>query len=217
MTLPVIAIDGPAAAGKGTLARRLAHRFDFAHLDTGSIYRAVGRDVLAAGLDPADEAAAAACARRLDPATLSDRRLRDEDVARASSVVAAHPAVRRALLDFQRDFARRPPGGKRGAVLDGRDVGTVVCPDAPLKLFVTAGIEARAERRFRELAARGEAVDFASVLADLRARDARDSVRAVAPLKPAADATTIDTSTLDADAVFAQVLALAEERLGSLL
>jgi len=211
-----IAIDGPAASGKGTLARRLAERFDLAYLDTGSLYRAVGRDVLAAGLDPADAEAAAACARRLDPESLGDPRLRDEDVASTSSVVAAHPPVRAALLDFQRDFAAHPPGGKRGAVLDGRDIGTVVCPAAPLKLYITASDETRAERRFKELSARGESQSFAAVLADLQTRDARDSARAAAPLKPAEDAVTIDTSDLDAATVFSQVVELVEAKLRDL-
>ena len=212
-----IAIDGPAASGKGTLARRLAARFDLAYLDTGAIYRAVARDVLAAGQAPQDAAAAERIAERLDPASLADPRLRDEDVARASSVVAAHPGVRRALLEFQRNFAAAPPGGKRGAVLDGRDIGTVVCPDAPLKLYITADIEARADRRFKELSAKGEAQDPAAVLADLQARDARDSGRSTAPLKAADDAVAIDTSALDADAVFANVAELVEARLRELL
>ena len=212
-----IAIDGPAASGKGTLARRLAARFDLAYLDTGAMYRAVARDVLAAGQAPQDAAAAERIAERLDPASLADPRLRDEDVARASSVVAAYPGVRRALLDFQRNFAASPPGGKRGAVLDGRDIGTVVCPDAALKLYVTADIGARADRRFMELSAKGEAQDPAAVLADLQARDARDSGRSTAPLKRADDAVTIDTSTLDADSVFAHVAELVEARLCDLL
>ena len=212
-----IAIDGPAASGKGTLARRLAARFDLAYLDTGAIYRAVARDVLAAGQAPQDAAAAERIAERLDPASLADPRLRDEDVARASSVVAAYPGVRRALLDFQRNFAASPPGGKRGAVLDGRDIGTVVCPDAALKLYITADIGARAHRRFMELSAKGEAQDPAAVLADLQARDARDSGRSTAPLKRADDAVTIDTSTLDADSVFAHVAELVEARLRDLL
>ncbi len=204
MTL-TIAIDGPAASGKGTLARRLAARFDLAYLDTGAIYRAVARDVLAAGAAPQDAEAAERIAEQLDPASLADPRLRDEAVARASSVVAAHPGVRRALLEFQRNFAAVPPGGKRGAVLDGRDIGTVVCPDAPLKLYITASIEARADRRFKELTTKGEVPDAAAVLADLQARDARDSGRSTAPLKAAEDAVVIDTSDLDADTVFAQV------------
>ena len=156
-------------------------------------------------------------AARLDPESLADPRLRDESVARASSVVAAHPPVRAALLDFQRNFAAYPPGGRRGAVLDGRDIGTVVCPEAPLKLYITASDETRAERRFKELSARGESQASAAVLGDLQARDARDSARATAPLKPAADAVTIDTSALDAAAVFARVAALVEARLRDLV
>jgi cytidylate kinase len=202
----VIAIDGPAASGKGTLARRLAQRFRLAHLDTGALYRAVGRDVLARGGDPADPAAAEAAAQALDPATLEDARLRDEDVGRAASLVGVHPGVRAALLDFQRRFAARPPG----AVLDGRDIGTVICPDAPVKLFVTASVEARAQRRFRELAARGEPADLADLRADLQARDERDSARASAPMKPAADAVQLDTTALDADQVFARAVELVE-------
>jgi cytidylate kinase len=205
-----IAIDGPAASGKGTLARRLADHFALAYLDTGALYRAVGRDVLTAGHDPADAAAAADCARRLDPESLADSRLRDQDVARASSVVAVHPPVRAALLDFQRGFAARPPGGKRGAVLDGRDIGTVVCPQAALKLYITASDATRAQRRHKELAERGETPLLAAVLADLQARDARDSTRASAPMKPAADAILVDTTSLDADAVFARIAPLIE-------
>jgi cytidylate kinase len=208
----LIAIDGPTASGKGTLARNLARRFALAYLDTGSLYRAVGRDVLAAGLDPADAGAAAAKASALDAASLADPRLRNEDVGQAASIVAAHPAVRAALLGFQRDFAARPPGGMLGAVLDGRDIGTVVCPEAALKLFVTATTEARAERRFNELRARGEEVSYEEVLADLQARDARDSGRAAAPLKPAADAVLIDTTDLDAERVLAHVTDLVKAR-----
>jgi cytidylate kinase len=204
----VIAIDGPAASGKGTLARSLARRFGFAHLDTGALYRAVARDVLAAGDDPQDETGAAAAARALDPATLDDPRLRDEDVAQASSQVAVHPAVRAELLDFQRRFALSEPG----AVLDGRDIGTVVCPDADLKLFVTASPETRAERRFKELTGRGEAADYATILADLRARDERDAGRSAAPLKPAEDAVVLDTSRLTIEEVLAVAAAIAEER-----
>jgi cytidylate kinase len=209
----VIAVDGPAASGKGTLARRLARHFGLAHLDTGAIYRATARDVLAAGLDPADAEAAASKARALDPTSLADPRLREEDVGRAASVVAAHPAVREALLQFQRDFARHPPAGLAGSVLDGRDIGTVVCPDADLKLFVTASLEARAQRRWRELEARGEPARYEAVLADLKTRDARDSERATAPLRPAADAVMLDTTELDADRVFDHVAGMVEQRL----
>src|SRR5579864_6030829 len=152
----VVAIDGPAASGKGTLARRIAENFDLAHLDTGKLYRATAFLVLQSGSDPADPAAAEAAARLVDPALLDDPRLLSEAVARVSSAVAAIPAVRAALLQFQRDFALHPPGGRRGAVLDGRDIGTAVCPDAAVKLYVTASPEVRAERRLRELQQRGE-------------------------------------------------------------
>ena len=206
----VIAIDGPAASGKGTLARRLAARFGLAYLDSGALYRAVGRDVIARDQDPADAEAASRAAHSLDPATLADPRLRDEDIGRAASLVAAHPGVRAALLDFQRSFAKRPPG----AVLDGRDIGTVVCPRADLKLFLTADVAARADRRYAELMAKDEAVDFNAVLTEMRARDARDSTRTTAPLKPARDAVHLDTTQMDVDQVFAAAVALVEERRG---
>lgn len=212
----VIAIDGPAAAGKGTLARRLANELGLAYLDTGSIYRAVGVSVLKAGQDPADPAAAAAAAQALTPDSLSllqqDPLLRSEDGGKAASLVAAQPAVRQALLDFQRAFASTPPGGARGAVLDGRDIGTVVCPDARVKLFVTASVEERARRRVKELRERGETVIESVVLQDMKDRDERDQARAVAPLRPADDALVLDTSALDADAAFAAVLAHIGER-----
>jgi cytidylate kinase len=206
----VVAVDGPAASGKGTLSRRLACHYSFAHLDTGALYRATGRDVLAAGLDPQDGAAAARMAAALDPETLDDPRLRDEAVGRAASEVAAHGLVRSALLDLQRRFAAKPPGGRLGAVLDGRDIGTVVCPDAAVKFFVVARPEIRARRRVLELRARGDVVDEAAILADLVARDRRDSERTTAPLRPAADAILIDTSDLDADAVFAVAQAVVD-------
>jgi len=198
----VIAIDGPAASGKGTLARRLAAHFNFAHLDTGRLYRATAFLVLQKGGNPADPAIAEAAARRIDPTLLNDRRLLSEEVAQASSVVAAIPAVRTALLAFQRDFAAHPPGSAGGAVLDGRDIGTTVCPDAAVKLFVTAGPEARAERRLRELRQGGATAIYRDVLQDMMERDARDSERRVAPLAAAPDAVTIDTTRLDADQVF---------------
>lgn len=205
----IIAIDGPAAAGKGTLSRRLAAELGFAHLDTGALYRAVGVCVLRQGGDPADPLAAAAAARALRPddGVLNDPALRSDDAAQAASKVAAIPEVRAALLDFQRRFADFPPGGAAGAVLDGRDVGTVVCAAAPVKLFVTASVEARADRRLKELQDRGLPADAAAVLADMRARDERDSNRSAAPLKPADDAVLLDTTTLDADAAFAAALA----------
>jgi CMP/dCMP kinase len=205
----IVAIDGPAASGKGTLARRLAERFGLAHLDTGKLYRATAFLVLEAGGDPADPAVAAAAARRVEPALLGDPRLLGEAVARASSLVAAHPAVRASLLAFQRDFAAHPPalvGGLRpqGAVLDGRDIGTAVCPAAAVKLFVTASPEARADRRLRELRQRGAAAIYGDVLQDMKERDARDSSRRVAPLAAAPDAIILDTTGLDADQVFEQ-------------
>ena len=200
----VVAIDGPAASGKGTLARRLAERFGLAHLDTGRLYRAAALGVLEAGGDPADPLAAAAAARRVDPAILGDPRLADERVARAASVVAAIPAVRAALLAMQREFAAHPPDGARGAVLDGRDIGTAVCPDASVKLYVTASPEVRAERRLKELRGRGAAAIYGDVLQDMKERDARDTGRWTAPLAAAPDAILIDTSGLDADRVFEQ-------------
>lgn len=198
----VVAVDGPAAAGKGTLARRLAEAFDLAYLDTGGLYRAVAAKVRAAGADPGDEAAAAAIAAELCAADLERADLRGEGVGEAASKVSAIPGVRKALLAFQRDFAHHPPEGGRGAVLDGRDIGTVVCPDACAKLFVTATPEERARRRHRELLARGEERIYARVLRELRARDARDAARAAAPLRPADDAEVLDTSCLDVEAAF---------------
>ena len=202
----IVAIDGPAAAGKGTLAKALAARLGFALLDTGLLYRAVGMKVLAAGGDPADPAAAVPRARDLVAADLAAPGLRSEAAADAASKVAAIPEVRAALLDFQRDFARRPPNGAPGAVLDGRDIGTHVCPEAEIKLFVTASPEVRARRRVAELEGRGETADPARVLADVRARDARDSGRAAAPLRPAEDARVIDTGTMTPEEVLTWAL-----------
>lgn len=207
----VIAVDGPAAAGKGTLARRLAVALGLAYLDTGLLYRAVGRRLLDLGADPREAAAAEAAARALAPADLDRGDLRGPEADRAASAVAAIPGVRAALLDWQRDFGRR-----NGAVLDGRDIGTVVFPEAPVKLFVTASVEERARRRWLELQGRGVAADPAAVEAELRERDARDAGRAVAPLRPAADASLLDTTALDAEAAFAAALALVRERLGEL-
>jgi cytidylate kinase len=200
----IIAIDGPAASGKGTLAKRIAAHFGFHVLDTGLLYRAVARDIEGAGYRLADRWAALAAARSVDPATLDDPALRGVLAGDKASVVAKIPEVRGALLEYQRQFARRLPG----AVLDGRDIGTVVCPDAAIKIYVTATPEERARRRHLEHQARGEPATYADLLADIRARDARDSGRAVAPLTAAPDAITIDTTTLDADAVFAAALVI---------
>jgi len=201
----IIAIDGPAASGKGTLARRLAAHFGFAHLDTGKLYRAAALHALESGGDPGDAAVAEAGARKVRAGDLGDPRLIEERVAEAASVVAAMPAVRAALIAFQRDFAQHPPGCA-GAVLDGRDIGTVICPNAEAKFFVIASPEARARRRYRELRDAGESAIYERVLQDMKNRDARDSARRTAPLVPAGDAFVLDTTALDADAVFAIAL-----------
>jgi cytidylate kinase len=203
----IVAIDGPAASGKGTLARRLAAQFGLAHLDTGRLYRATALLVLAEGGDPADPAAAERAARRVEAALLSDPRLGGEAVGAAASVVAAIPAVRRALLALQRDFAAHPPPPAKGAVLDGRDIGSVVCPFADVKLFVTADAAARARRRVEELRQAGEPAIYENVLQDLNQRDARDRERLLAPLAAPPGAVIIDTTTLDADAVFERAAA----------
>lgn len=208
----VIAVDGPAAAGKGTLARRLAAHLGFAYLDTGLLYRAVGMRTLETGADPGEPAAAEAAARALTSEDLGHPDLRGDAAAEAASQVASIPDVRAALLDFQRAFASAPPDGVSGAVLDGRDIGTVVCPDAALKLFVTASLEVRAARRLNELRQRGLEAIHSRVLRDMKGRDARDSSRAVAPLEPAEDAVVIDTSSLDAEAAFAKALDILQAR-----
>jgi cytidylate kinase len=203
MRAMIVAIDGPAAAGKGTLARRLAAHFDFAFLDTGLLYRATAMRLAEAGRRASDVAAAEAAAKQVNAADLGDPRLRGEAVGQLASAVATIPEVRAALLQFQRDFAARPPDGKRGAVLDGRDIGTVVCPAAGAKVFVTASTEERANRRVKELRARGVEAIYGAVLRDMQDRDARDSQRRAAPLRPAGDAFVLDTTDLDADAAFA--------------
>ncbi|MFH6782626.1 (d)CMP kinase [Methylobacterium sp. MA0201] len=207
----VIAIDGPAASGKGTLAKRLAAHYRLPHLDTGLLYRAVALTLLDAGRDLADEAAAAAAARDLAPAFLTDPRLRGSAMGEAASIVSAQNQVRGALLDWQRRFA----GAPSGAVLDGRDIGTVVCPDAAVKLFVTASAEERARRRHRELDGRGEAVPYEAVLSDILRRDARDADRSAAPLRVAEDAVVIDTTALDADAAFKAATNVVDGRGGA--
>jgi CMP/dCMP kinase len=198
----IIAIDGPAASGKGTVARRLAAHFNHAYLDTGALYRAVALSVLRAGGDPNDADLAAAHARDLAPNLTEDPDIRSAESGAAASKVATVPEVRAALLAFQRTFAEHPPGGLEGAVLDGRDIGTVVCPDAARKIFVIAEVKIRATRRFKELLARGEAAIYARVLDDLRERDARDGSRADAPMRQAEDAMLLDTSHLDPDQAF---------------
>ena len=204
----VIAIDGPASAGKGTLARRLADALNLLHLDTGLLYRATGRRVLDSGASAADPLAAEAAARALDEADLRRDDLRGPDADAAASLVAKVPGVRSALLAFQRNTA------SRGAVLDGRDIGTVVCPDAAVKLFVTADVAARADRRWRELAGRGLDVPMEQVEAEIRARDTQDAGRDIAPLRQAPDAVLLDTTNLDADAAFAQALEIVRNRTG---
>lgn len=211
--MTIIAIDGPAASGKGTLARRLARHYGFAYLDTGKLYRAVGLRVVRAGGDPEDEEAAEDAARALEPIELEDPALAGDDAAKAASQVAALPAVRAALMDFQRGFAASPPDGAEGAVLDGRDIGTVICPNAPAKLFVTADVEVRADRRHKELLNRGVASIYARVLADLKERDARDADREAAPMRPADDAHVLDTTEMDPDEAFDAALDVIETAL----
>jgi cytidylate kinase len=189
----IIAIDGPAASGKGTLGKRLAAHYGLRHLDTGLIYRAVAKSVLDAGRRPDDKAAAVAAAKALDAARFDEAVLKTHVVGEAASVVSAIPEVRAALLAFQREFAAKPPG----AVLDGRDIGTVICPDADVKIYVTATPEVRARRRTAEYQAQGRRIDEATVLADILKRDERDSHRAAAPLKQPPDAHLLDTTDMD--------------------
>jgi len=204
----VIAIDGPAAAGKGTLARRLAEYFGLPHLDTGLLYRAVARGMLDRGEDPADAGAATRAAQVLDVEDLARPDLRTPEVDRAASIVAAHPPVRTALRAFQRRFPEA-----RGAVMDGRDIGSVILPDATVKLFVTATPQARADRRWRELTARGLAVERAAIAAEIAERDRQDETRPIGRLVQAAGAICIDTTDLDPDAAFARALAAVQARL----
>ena len=201
-----VAIDGPAAAGKGTLSKALAHRFGFAHLDTGLLYRATGRKVLETGLSPAD------AARAVEPSDLERDGLRSQAVAELASQVATIPEVRHALVTFQRNFARRDGG----AVLDGRDIGTVICPDAEVKLFVTAGAEVRAQRRFDELRSSGQHVEFEDVLDEVKKRDARDMGRANAPMRAAEDAHVIDTTDMSSEDALAVADVIVRRKLEGL-
>ncbi|MBX3491633.1 MAG: (d)CMP kinase [Parvibaculum sp.] len=206
----IIAVDGPAASGKGTLARALARHYGLHYLDTGSLYRAVGQAVLAAGGDPADEKAARAAAEALDAAQIDETAIRTAEAGHAASVVAAMPEVRAAILDLQRRFAAQKPG----AVLDGRDIGTVVCPEADVKLFVSASPEIRARRRWLELNNSGSGPSEAQVLEDVRERDRRDAERAASPMKPAADAHLLDTSDLSIEAAFDAAVAIIDKAMG---
>lgn len=209
----VIAVDGTAASGKGTLAKKLARHFNFPHLDSGALYRLTALAVLEKKGDPKNEADAVKGARAIDLSRAGDPAIRTDVVGKAASDVAAIPAVRQALFDFQRDFLLSPPGHAEGAVMDGRDIGTVIAPDAAAKLFVDARPEVRAHRRWLELKGLGILRDEAQVLAEINARDAADRSRAVSPLKQAADADLLDTSDLDADAAFRAGLALVQARM----
>ena len=208
---PIIAIDGPAASGKGTLARGLARIYELPHLDTGLLYRATARAVLAQGGDLDDAGVAAAAAETLQVDGLDESALRGKEMGEAASIVAALPPVRAALVALQRRFALRPGG----AVLDGRDIGTVICPEADAKIYVVASVQARAERRFREFGAMGMQVDLAAVLDDIRRRDERDGNRSVAPLVAAADAVLLDTTELDVGAASAAALAIVQRQLAA--
>ena len=203
----IVAIDGPAASGKGTIARRLAAHYDLPHLDTGLLYRATALALLDEGGPLDDVERAVAAARGLALTDFDETRLRGREMGEAASVVAAMPPVRAALVQMQQRFAQHP----RGAVLDGRDIGTVIAPKAEVKIFVTATPETRAQRRALELKGRGEAVDYAEILSDIRKRDERDSHRSAAPLKPAEDATILDTTDLDIAGAFAAAVALVEK------
>jgi CMP/dCMP kinase len=205
---PIVAIDGPAAAGKGTLARRLAATLGLPYLDTGLLYRAVGRRVLDQGGDPADATTADRAARALRPDDLQRNDLRGPAADAAAAAVASIPAVRSALLSFQRNF-----GTENGAVLDGRDIGTVIFPEAPAKLFVTASLTERARRRWLELQQKGAGADLATVEQDMRERDAKDAARAAAPLRAAPDAFVLDTTEMDAETAFRVALQEVRDRL----
>ena len=203
----IIAIDGPAASGKGTLGKKLAAHYGLRHLDTGLLYRAVAKTLMDASKQPTDVPAAVAAANALDPAKFDEAALKGPAIGEAASLVSAIPEVRAALVTFQRDFAAKPPG----AVVDGRDIGTVICPDADVKIFVTASPEVRAGRRTAEYRGQGRDIDQATVLADIMARDARDTSRAVSPLKQAADAYLLDTTNLDIDGAMRAAIAVVDK------
>jgi len=222
MSKPVIAIDGPAASGKGTLARTLASKLNYAYMDTGALYRAVAWEVLQAGTSPENEADALTAAENLKAkilaaddlsSILGHEDLRREETGTAAGQVASIPAVRDALFSIQKDFAKTPPRANQGAVLDGRDIGTVICPEADVKLFVTADIETRAKRRLKELQSKGKPATYGAVLKDMRERDARDKAREAAPLKPADNAVTLDTSELSPEEVMNRALEIIREKL----
>lgn len=216
---PVIAIDGTAASGKGTLARKIAQDLGYACLDTGKLYRFVGYAVLTAGENPSNEMAAIDAAnalkQNLNPDSLQSPALETDEAGQAASQVAVIPGVRTALLNYQKDFAKNPPNGAKGAILDGRDIGTVICPDADVKLYVDAATEVRAERRHKELQSKGISVTYDAVLADMRERDQRDASRTAAPMKPADDAIVLDTSTMTAAEVLEKALSLIKDRLSA--
>jgi len=204
----IIAIDGPAASGKGTLGKKLAAHYRLRHLDTGLLYRAVAKALLDAGHAPGDESRAIAAASAIDPARFDEAALKRHDIGEAASVVSAIAGVRAALFRYQQEFAAPPPG----AVLDGRDIGTVICPNAEVKIFVTASPEVRASRRANELRGRGETVNDTDILADILRRDERDRSRAAAPLRQAPDAHVLDTTSLDIDAAFQAAVRLIDSR-----
>ncbi len=209
----IIAVDGPAASGKGTLARKLAVHFNLALLDTGKLYRAVGWNVLSAGGNPENENAALEAAQKIAKADLTNPELRSESIGAAASKVASMPAIRQVLVDFQRHFAANPPGDKFGTILDGRDIGTVICPEATVKLFVTADVKTRAKRRFiEEFGEKGTEEQYISILNDLKTRDERDINRSASPLKQAENAYLIDTSDSDIEAVFEAAVKLVSSK-----
>ncbi|MBL4801850.1 MAG: (d)CMP kinase [Emcibacter sp.] len=212
--IPVIAIDGPAASGKGTLARRLARHFDFAYLDTGALYRAVGLQVMRTGGDTENQQDAVKAAQQLADLDLTDPELKSESTGGLASKVATIQAVRDILLKFQQNFAQNPPGDKGGAILDGRDIGTIICPDADVKIFITASVETRAKRRFiEEFGPAGNDEDYTAILNELTTRDKRDMNRASSPLKAAENAHLLDTTNSDIETVFEQALQLISDKI----